>query len=957
MKRRQVLIITTLFFFLFSLQQNFAQSPGTYKIVNDGVLVYPAQQSSGNVSVVKLQVVSDRIIRVIASPEKNIRETKSLVVLARPVFTTWEAKETNHSVVLTTAAIKAVIQLATGAVAFTDLNGNPVLSEKLNDGRTIQPVMHEGEPMYTLQQRFETTDADAYYGLGQHQDDSWNYKGKQIVFFQNNTEIAVPYLVSVKNYGILWDNYSYSKAGDVRSFQQLSSLHLYDAKGQSGWLTAAYANDRNKPAELLFEKAESEIWYPFLNDTKQKLPKEFAIEKGSITWQGSIAADEAGTYQFKFTYGGYLKCLVNGQLMFDKWRQSWNPGTAMMNLNMEKGKRYAIRIEWIPDGGESYISASFLPPAPAELRNTFSFDSEAGRQIDYYFVYGNNLDEVVKGYRELTGKAPIVPKWAMGFWQSRERYKSQEEILNTVAEFRKRKIPLDNIVQDWFYWKENEWGSQQFDQTRFPNADSMIDVLHKKQHAQLMISVWPKFYEGISNYNTFNQHGWLYTRNIAERQKDWVGPGYVSTFYDVFNDSARHAFWNLLNQHLFTKKIDAWWMDASEPDINSNVSPEKRKQQMHPLAAGTAAEYMNAYPLQNAKGIYEGQRSADSNQRVFLLTRSAFAGSQRYAASVWSGDIGARWEDMRTQISAGMNYSLSGLPYWTMDIGGFAVERRYEQPNEQDLAEWRELQTRWYQWGSFLPLFRSHGQFPLREIYNIAPENHPAYQSMLYYNQLRYRLMPYIYSLAGSTYHTDYTIMRGLVMDFAKDKNVWNVGDQFMFGPSLLINPVYQYKATTRSVYLPAGQGWYDFYTGKFNEGGQTITAAAPYDRVPVFVKEGTILPTGPELQYVAEKKADPVTVYVYTGKDASFLLYEDEGVNYNYEKGAFAEIPFSYNEATGVLIIGDRKGSFTNMLKTRTFRVKVISKTNPSSSDDQQLPVKTIKYTGKRLSVQLQVK
>ncbi|MBL7707900.1 MAG: DUF5110 domain-containing protein [Chitinophagaceae bacterium] len=948
---RLLIVLSFLFFSAAATAQKIA-----FRKTETGVIVYPDQRFSGEIKMIQLRVVNDKTIRVTASPQTDILSDKSLIVIQQPSFDQWEIKETGEALELVTASVKARINLSTGAIIFFDKDNHLILTEKTVQGRTIQPVMHEGKMLYAVKQGFAVTGEDAYYGLGQHQDDVWDYKGRQTIFFQNNTEIAVPFLVSVKNYGILWDNYSYSKVGDVRAFQPLSALQLYDKQGNSGWLTASYANDKNRPEQLLFEKAESEIWYPFMNDTKQKLPKEFTIEKGSITWQGSIAGDEAGIYQFKFSYGGYLKCWVNGRLMFDKWRQAWNPGTALMDLPLEKQRKYSIKLEWIPDGGESYISAQFLPPASADDANTFAFDSEAGQQIDYYFVYGTNLDEVIHGYRQLTGKAQIVPKWAMGFWQSRERYKSQDEILNTVSEFRKRKIPLDNIVQDWFYWKENEWGSQEFDKTRFSNADSMIDVLHKKHHAQFMISVWPKFYEGIRTYNQFNQNGWLYTRNIADRQKDWVGPGYVSTFYDVFNDSARKGFWHLLNENLFKRKVDAWWMDASEPDIQSNVSAAKRKEQMHPLALGTAAEFMNAYPLMNAKGIYEGQRGSDNNKRVFLLTRSAFAGSQRFAASVWSGDIGARWEDMRTQISAGLNYSLSGLPYWTMDIGGFATETRYNKDPmlEKDQEEWRELQTRWYQWGSFLPLFRSHGQFPVRELYNIAPEYHPAYQSMLYYNRLRYRLMPYMYSLAGAAYHTDYTIMRGLMMDFATDKNTWKIGDQFMFGPSLLINPVYSYKALSRTVYLPAGQGWYDLYSGKYYNGGENIIADAPYERVPVFVKEGSIIPTGPELQYVAEKPADPVTLFVYTGKDASFVLYEDEGVNYNYEKGSFSEISFTYNELAKTITIGKRKGSFEGMLKTRTIHIKVISKERPAGLEFSQKAMKTVKYTGKEIVVKL---
>lgn len=937
--------------------QAFAQQDPGYKVFPGKVIVYPDEKLSGGARTVQVQVMNDHIIHVMASPFKDGFSNNDLSVTMQPVTGKYEIRHERNDIIIQTSALNAIVSIQSGQVSFKDAKGNNLIAERNITGRNITPVMHEGTPLYSLRQVFETSHDDAFYGLGQHQDDVWNYKGRQTVFFQNNTEVAVPFLVSVKNYGILWNNYSFGKAGDTRTYQPLSSLNLFDKNGQQGWLTATYCNDKNKPGEILFAKAESEINYPFINDTRQKLPKEFAIDKGVITWEGQVSSQSDGVHHFKFSYGGYFKVWWNGALQFDKWRQSWNPGTALLEPMMEKGKKYAVRIEWIPDGGESYASAGVLPPIPKEEENSFAFESEAGRQIDYYFVHGNNIDEVISGYRQLTGKAPIVPKWAIGFWQSRERYKSQEELLFTVDEFRKRKIPLDNIVQDWFYWKENEWGSQEFDKSRFPNADSMISTLHKKYKAQFMISVWPKFYEGISAYKEFDSKNWLYKRNIADRQKDWVGPGYVSTFYDVFNTDARKGFWNLLHKKLFVKGIDAWWMDASEPDILSNVSPAKRKEQMHPVAPGTAAEYLNAYPLMNAKGIYEGQRSADNNKRVFLLTRSAFTGSQRYAASIWSGDIASRWEDMRTQISAGLNYSISGLPYWTMDIGGFATEERYNaNPMKPvDEEEWRELQARWYQWGSFLPLFRAHGQFPFREVYNIAPASHPAYQSILYYNKFRYRLLPYTYSLAGHTYHNNYTMMRGLVMDFANDKNVLNVGDQFMFGPSLLVNPVYKYKTTGRSVYLPAAQGWYDLYSGKYFTGGQTITADAPYEKVPVFVKEGSIIPAGPELQYVAEKPADPITLFVYSGKDASFRLYEDEGVNYNYENGDFSEISFTYNEASKTLTIGERKGAFAGMLKTRTFNIVLITKDKPAGMQFDIKPAKTARYAGKQLVIKLQ--
>jgi alpha-D-xyloside xylohydrolase len=926
--------------------------PGNYTKLNDGVIIYPGANFSGNTKAVQLQVINSNIIRVIASPTRQIPAINSMVtVYAKPSGSGWSVTGNAAEVKVSTSMITATASLTTGAVTFSDKSGKRILAERIN-GRQFNAAVFEGQPSYNINQTFETTADDSYYGLGQHQSDQFNYKGQQVFMFQNNTEVAVPFLVSSKNYGILWDNYSISKVGDVRDFRPLSSLQLFAKTGEEGWLTTSYANDKSKPNDAVLVRPETEIDMPYVGDSKLKLPAAFKPENGLVTWEGSIASASTGNIIFRFTYGGYIKVWVNGNLELDRWRRSWNPAPALLSINMKAGEKQSFKMEWIPEGSESYISLKWLEPAPVNDRNTFSFASEAGQQLDYYFVVGKNMDEVISGYRTLTGKAPIVPKWAMGFWQSRERYKSQDEILSTVAEFRKRKIPLDNIVLDWFYWKENEWGSQDFDPARFPSPDSMIKVLHDQYHTNLMISVWPKFYEGIPSYKDFNSKGWLYKRHVADQVKDWVGRGYTSTFYDVFNADARKGFWDLINKKIYTKGIDAWWMDASEPDLLSNVSPERRKQQMTPLSRGLVAENLNAYPLQNAKGIYEGQRSVDPNKRVFLLTRSGFAGSQRYAAAIWSGDIGSRWNDLKAQISAGLNFSMSGLPYWTMDVGGFVVETRFEKPNATDLEEWRELNTRWCQFGAFAPLFRAHGQFPYREVFNIAPEDHEAYKSIMFYNKLRYRLLPYTYSLAGMSYHNDYTIMRAMVMDFGADKNVHSIGDQFMLGPSLLINPVYEYKARNKQVYLPAGAGWYDIYSGKFYKGGQQVAMPAPYERMPVFAKEGSIIPFGPELQYTSEKPAETINLFVYTGKDASFTLYEDEKLNYNYEKGSFTNIPISYNETKKLLTIGERTGTFTGMLTNRTFKIIWVSKDDSKPLQFEQPASAISSYTGKPVHI-----
>jgi len=482
----------------------------------------------------------------------------------------------------------------------------------------------------------------------------------------------------------------------------------------------------------------------------------------------------------------------------------------------------------------------------------------------------------------------------------------------------------------------------------------MIDSIHKLD-AQIMISVWPKFYATTDHFKEFEKNGWMYMQAVKDSIKDWVGPGYVGSFYDAYSADARKLFWKQMKEHLFSLGIDAWWMDASEPNVRDCTPMNYRKALCGPTALGSSTEYFNAYALENAEAIYDGQRETDNNKRVFLLTRSGFAGLQRYSTATWSGDIATRWEDMKAQIPAGINFSMSGVPYWTMDNGGFCVEKRYEKAPEgsADRDEWRELNVRWHQFGTFVPLFRTHGQYPYRELWNIAPETHPAYKTMLYYTQLRYRLMPYIYSLAGKTYFDDYTIMRGLEMDFGADKNVLNIGDQYMFGNALMICPVYEYKARNREVYFPAGNGWYNLYDGKFTAGGQKQTVAAPYNRMPIFVAAGSILPTGQLVQNTKQPQTD-LTIYIYGGKDGKFRLYEDENVNYNYEKGKYTTIEFKYNDKNKTLSIGDINGSFNGMTKDRTFKFIFIDSENPTGIDGIVKYQKTIQYSGKNIKLKM---
>jgi alpha-D-xyloside xylohydrolase len=545
----------------------------------------------------------------------------------------------------------------------------------------------------------------------------------------------------------------------------------------------------------------------------------------------------------------------------------------------------------------------------------------------------------------------MMPKWAYGFWQSRQRYTTQADVLGVVAEYRKRRIPLDNIVLDWFYWPEDAWGSHEFDKSRFPDPKGMVDKVHA-QNAHLMISVWPKFYPATANYKELDAAGFMYRKNVEDGFLDWVGKGYTSSFYDPYSRDARAIYWRQMNDKLGVLGIDAWWMDATEPDLHSNLDIDSIKQRIGPTAIGSSTDYFNSYALVHSGGVYEGSRAARPDKRVFILTRSGFGGIQRNAAAVWSGDIASRWDDLYNQISAGVSIGYAGVPNWTFDIGGFANESRYSnKPSSADLEEWRELNLRWFQFGAFVPLFRSHGEFPLREVYNLAPQGSVVYDSLVWHDRLRYRLLPYIYTVAANTWHHDGTIMRGLSMDFVADAAARDVRDEYLFGNAFLVAPVYRYKARVRPVYLPAGTAWYDFHTGRRLEGGHATDAAAPLERMPLFVREGSIVPVGPDLQYSSEKPAGDITLLVFTGADGSFELYEDDGVSYGYEKGQFSRIPIRYDAAGNTLVIGARAGSYPGMPEERTFKVRWIKEgTNPSDLDAK--PDATISYKGAEVTV-----
>jgi alpha-D-xyloside xylohydrolase len=704
--------------------------------------------------VLRIQPCTDSIIRITYSAADTIpQQTEYVVIKSQWAPVAFKVEASDKEVTLTTSKLRVTVTKQDGAITYKDASGQQLMTEGT---RTLTPVDVNGEKTYKAESFLNVYGSpEGLFGLGQHQAGVWNYRGESVDISQENTNIAVPLMVSSNGYGLFWNNYSRTK--------------------------------------------------------------------------------------FNNRFANYL-----------------------------------------------YIS------------------SEVADTIDYYFLYGPELDKVVASYRELTGAAPMFGKWAYGFWQCKNRYKSQAELLGAAHKYRELNIPIDNIVQDWFWW--NRKGEHVFN-TNYPDPKGMVDDLHKN-NVHLMISVWPFFEPGSKEYEYMDKQGWFVDKFKYDKLP-YHRAGMAA--YDATNPAARNYYWELMNKALFSIGIDAWWMDTVEPETEGL---EENIQLGHKLAIGSGNRYVNLYPLLTEEGVYKGQRSTSSDKRVFILGRSAFAGSQRAAVTAWSGDILSNFESFKRQIPAGLNYSISGLPYWTTDIGGFVSG----DPND---PAYRELFIRWFQFGTFSPIFRVHGtrSTDQNELWSYGTE---AQKILTDYDRLRYELMPYIYSVAWKTTNDGYTPMRPLIMDFRTDARVLNVGDQFMFGPAILVNPVTEEKATSRHLYLPKTK-WFDFWTGTEVTGGRAIDAPAPLDRLPLFVRAGSIIPMGPDVQYAAEKPGSPIELRVYPGADGDFVLYEDENDNYNYEKGAYSVIPFHWDDAKHTLTIGARKGQFPGMIQSRKFRVVVV--------------------------------
>jgi len=606
---------------------------------------------------------------------------------------------------------------------------------------------------------------------------------------------------------------------------------------------------------------------------------------------------------------------------------------------------------------------NYSPTTFTNNQKETSFNSDVGDCIDYYFMYGDNADGVIAEIRDLTGQVPMFPLWTYGYWQSKERYKSQDEAVGVVKKYRELGVPFDGIIQDWQYWGNNYlWNAMEFLNVEFYDPQKMVDEVHQL-HAHMIISIWNSFGPHTKPYKELDKKGMLLdfvTWPASGSQKWPPNLDYPSgvRVYDAYNPEARDIYWKYLNQGIFSLGMDGWWIDSSEPD-HLFFKPSDFDNQTY---LGSFRSVRNAYPLMTVGGVYEHQRAVTSDKRVFILTRSAFAGQQRYGANTWTGDVVASWDALKNQISGGLNFSLCGIPYWNSDIGGFFLwnfENKLEDP------EYRELYARWLQFGTFCPMMRSHGADAPREIYQFGEKGDKIYDAIEKFIHLRYRLLPYIYSASWEVTASQSSMTRALMMDFAGDTNALDINDEYLFGKAILVCPVTEAMyskdmkedfSTIKSmeVYLPKGTDWFDFWTGEKLEGGQTVSRETPIDIMPLYVKAGSIIPIGPDVQYANEKIWDTLEIRVYEGTNGEFTLYEDENDNYNYEKGMYSTITFNWNNTEKILTINKREGSFPGMMNERIFNLVLVSK---NKGDGMNKPVKydkVVTYKGQKIVINL---
>ncbi|MGA8670595.1 MAG: TIM-barrel domain-containing protein [Terracidiphilus sp.] len=693
-----------------------------------------------------------------------------------------------------------------------------------------------------------------------------------------------------------------------------------------------FFNLRNIPVQLL--QANTNIAIPFLISTHgygllwdnpsltdfDPATEEIHLDENGV---GTLQTGPEGEYGFLLggNYRNKLRLSVDGQQIIDL-ENMWLPLSAGAKMHLAANTTYKVIAE---TGGDTKLALR----TPSD---TMTFRSQVGDTVDYYFLYGPDPSKVVTEYRELTGAAPLLPRWAYGFWQCRERYSSQQQILDTAAEFREKKIPVDVLVQDWQYWGKYGWNALRFDESAYPNPAEMMSELHR-QNFHVVISVWAKF-----GAETAVDKEFVADKLVLRSPASTGEPGEANeheNWADLFNPQAQKMFWSDINRNLFGEGLDGWWLDASEPEGD----PLKNDTTF----LGPGRKVRNAFPLFETSAVYQGQRATSEDKRVVILTRSAYTGEQRNGTIAWSGDISGNWETLRRQIPAGLSFAMSGFPYWTTDIGGF-----FRPVDQYTSPEYHELLIRWFQFGAFCPIFRVHGFRSETEMWKYGTE---VEKILRQYDELRYRLLPYIYSAAWGVTDRGEIIMKALPFAYPQDASVRQVSDQFLFGDSLLVNPVTEPLATSRNVVLPAGDNWVDFWTGQTYRGGQTIVADAPLNRIPILVKEGSIVPMGPVVQSAAEQQ-EPLEIRVYRGKDARFDLYEDSGDGYTYEREMRATVRFLWNDRSNSLSIGARSGAFAGMLAKRTFRIVLVRPGQGVGDETASTVDRSVAYEGHALRI-----
>lgn len=688
----------------------------------------------------------------------------------------------------------------------------------------------------------------------------------------------------------------------------------------------------------------------------------FSDKKGGLL----LGEKESGDHFAPFNDAGVQTYSVSQSFQLDKDEAIYGLGEQQhgkmiqrnLKLNMIQGNTDDYIPFFLSVKGYGLFWDNYSPTLFEDSPEATSFKSDVGDCMDYYFMYGSNADGVIAQMRDLTGQVPMFPLWTYGFFQSRERYKSQAELLDVVKKYRQIGVPLDGIIQDWQYWGNNYlWNAMEFLNSDFPNPQRMIDDVHNL-NAHMVISIWNSFGPQTKQYRELDKIGALMNfQTWPQSGSDKWPPrmDYPSGVkpYDPFNPQARDIYWNYLNKGIFSLGMDGWWMDSSEPD-HLDFKPSDLDNKTY---LGSFRKVRNAFPLMTVGGLYDHQRAVSSDKRVFILTRSAFAGQQRYGANTWSGDVTSSWEALRNQISAGLNFSLCAIPYWNSDIGGFFLSNFRAKLDD---AGYRELNTRWMQFGAFCPMMRSHGTDAPREIYQFGKKGDKVYDAIEKAINLRYSLLPYIYSTSWDVTANQSSMMRALVMDFPNDRKALDLNDEYMFGKAILVCPVttpmYSKDAKedfstvgTKELYLPAGTDWIDFWTGEKQAGGQVIKKETPLDIIPLYLKAGSILPVGPEVQYATEKGWDNLEIRIYEGANGEFTLYEDEKDNYNYEKGVYSTIQFSWNDAKKTLTISDRKGTYPGMSAQRNFNIVRVNAGQSAATQNKQ-----VAYNGKKIQVKL---